>query len=123
MAFAQAPSPPLQYHLWYHDQPLWFVWARDPRGIVRRVQVGAYRMPDGQEELRFVPGVFFEDSVKKLLKAAEISASGVFSCNVSDLKGEAFKAESIVKDKLGHAWKAAQNMPAEFTWETRLHPA
>jgi hypothetical protein len=122
-AFADALRPPLQCHLWYHDQPLWLVWERDSKGVIRRVQVGAYRMPDGQEELRFVPRVFFEDTEKKLLKAMEISPSVVISCKVSEFKGEASKAEYIVKDKLGDAWKAVQNLPNEFTWTTPLHLA
>ena len=122
-AFADDWHPPLQCHLWYHDQPLWFVWQRDSWGIIRRVQVGAYRMPDGQEELRFVPGVFFEDSKEKLLRATEISASAVILCKVSELKGEASNAEYIVKSKLGEAWNAAQNLPDKFTWTTPLRLA
>jgi hypothetical protein len=67
-AFADTRRPPLQYHLWYHDQPLWLVWEK-----------------------------------------------------VSEFKGDAARAESIVMDKLGDAWKSAHGLPNEFTWTTPLH--
>lgn len=96
----------LQAEFWVHDLPLWIVSSIDANtGIVRRLQVGAYRL-EASEELRIVPQVFRLDSDRRSLIAFE----EIDPTLIRHMTLWAVQTQKEVKELLAQAWADVQRM-------------
>ncbi|MBI3455730.1 MAG: hypothetical protein HY002_08075 [Candidatus Rokubacteria bacterium] len=68
---AFATQMDLEAEVWIQDLPLWTLSKHDPAtGLVRRLQVGAYRLDD-TDEVRVIPQVLWLDKKSRSLFAPE----------------------------------------------------
>lgn len=97
----------LNADLWIQDLPLWSVWYKDDKAsVIRRLQVGAYRVGRG-EELRIVPQVFALDKEQNTLTAFEqIDPKDILAKRIGDLE-----EDRDVLSLLEKAWKGVLKMP------------
>lgn len=97
----------LNAEVWIHDLPLWSISEQDKKaGIVRRLQIGAYRL-DETEELRILPQVFrLNKETHSLTALEEVDPKLIKGKRVWELKGP----ESVTP-LLDQAWQDVLKMP------------
>ena len=104
-AFGQEMN--LEVEVWIHDMPLWSLSQHEPDGIIRRLQIGAYRM-DHDEELRLITQVLrLSKDGRSLVALREIGDKLIVSRPLRHL-GSAEQIRLLFKQ----AWYDLTRLPA-----------
>jgi len=95
----------LTAEVWVHDLPLWFLRSDESGDIIRRLQVGAYRL-DASEEIRAIPQVFRIEA-GHLLAFERVDPTLIRARPLAEVR-----STSDVMDLLHEAWDLARQAPA-----------
>ena len=97
----------LEAELWRHELPLWSVSSVDKeKGIVRRVQIGAYRLDDS-EEVRAIPAVFKLHKGQELAAFEEIDPTYIRRAPIQQIANNPKEVSALLEQ----AWADALRMP------------
>src|SRR5437016_3021464 len=98
----------LEYHLFYHDMPVWKLDAEGSDGCVRDLQIGVYAR-EGVLELTFIPEKFRVTSGENLLCPQEEIAKYILRIPMQTLEehGEdSVTRKAQIRVALATAWRS-----------------
>lgn len=97
----------LEHEAWYHDEPIWIVRERRPRGagtVVCRVQVAVFDGPDGRV-VEAIPDAYTVAHGRVRRKALERSRrAGIQSVRLPEVLSDSEPIANLIL----RAWKAAR---------------
>lgn len=96
----------LQSESWYHDEPRWLVWLEAANGIVREVQIAAFR-GKSDDELCFIPHAYSFDGDQLHSTAERPTSRKVLRLSLSALQSNRSDTSDNIVKQLRLAWTNA----------------